>query len=367
MGVSRLDSTDVSLFNEGRHFRLYEKLGAHPMTVGGVSGVLFAVWAPNAERVAVVGDFNDWNGTRHPLSPHGDSGVWEGFLPGATAGMRYKYRLLSRLGGGEFDKADPFAFANEGPPKTASVVFEPDHEWLDAEWMRSRERLQRLDKPISIYEVHLGSWRRVPEEDGRFLSYEELAPRLIDHVQHHGFTHVEILPVMEHPFYGSWGYQTTGYFAPSARYGTPNDFAAFVDTFHQAGIGVILDWVPSHFPSDAFALASFDGTHLYEHADIRQRAHGDHPDQRQQRHDLVSGLLEGGHDDVDGHPNGGDDGSDARHEREYCVLGGHGDEAGLHDGAEHRDGGDRLQRDRAVAGCQRQSGEPRERDHDYSE
>ena len=275
MGVSRLDSTDVSLFNEGRHFRLYEKLGAHPMTVGGVSGVLFAVWAPNAERVAVVGDFNDWNGTRHPLSPHGDSGVWEGFLPGATAGMRYKYRLLSRLGGGEFDKADPFAFANEGPPKTASVVFEPDHEWLDAEWMRSRERLQRLDKPISIYEVHLGSWRRVPEEDGRFLSYEELAPRLIDHVQHHGFTHVEILPVMEHPFYGSWGYQTTGYFAPSARYGTPNDFAAFVDAFHQAGIGVILDWVPSHFPSDAFALASFDGTHLYEHADIRQRVHPD--------------------------------------------------------------------------------------------
>jgi len=275
MGVSRFDSTDVRLFNEGRHFRLYDKLGAHPMTGGGVTGVLFAVWAPNAERVAVVGDFNDWNGALHPLSPHGDSGVWEGFLPGATAGMLYKYRLLSRLGGSEFDKADPFAFATEEPPKTASVVFEPRHEWRDAEWMQERARLQRLDKPISIYEVHLGSWRRVPEENGRFLSYTELAPRLVDHVQQHGFTHVEVLPVMEHPFYGSWGYQTTGYFAPSARYGTPDDFAAFIDTLHQAGIGVILDWVPSHFPSDAFALASFDGTHLYEHADIRQRVHPD--------------------------------------------------------------------------------------------
>ena len=275
MGVSGLDSTDAYLFNEGRHFRLYEKLGAHPMTVGGVSGVFFGVWAPNAERVAVVGDFNGWNGTRHPLSTHGESGVWEGFLPGVTAGMRYKYRLLSRLGGGEFDKADPIAFANEEPPKTASVVWEPCHEWLDADWMRSRGLIQRLDKPMSTYEVHLGSWRRVLEEPGRLLSYAELAPRLIDHVQHHGFTHVEILPVMEHPFYGSWGYQITGYFAPSARYGTPDDFAAFIDTLHQAGIGVILDWVPSHFPSDAFALASFDGTHLYEHADIRQRVHPD--------------------------------------------------------------------------------------------
>ena len=215
LGVSLLDSTDVHLFNEGRHFRLYEKLGSHPMTVGGVSGVLFAVWAPNAERVAVVGDFNGWNGTRHPLSPHATSGIWEGFVPGVTVGTRYKYRLLSRLGGGEFDKADPFAFAGEEPPKTASIVFEPRHEWLDGEWMRGRGNRQRLDKPISVYEVHLGSWRRVPEEDGRFLTYAELAPRLIDHVQHHGFTHVEILPVMEHPFYGSWGYQVTGYFAPT--------------------------------------------------------------------------------------------------------------------------------------------------------
>jgi 1,4-alpha-glucan branching enzyme len=182
MGVSGLDSTDAYLFNEGRHFRLYEKLGAHPMTVGGVSGVFFGVWAPNAERVAVVGDFNGWNGTRHPLSTHGESGVWEGFLPGVTAGMRYKYRLLSRLGGGEFDKADPIAFANEEPPKTASVVWEPCHEWLDADWMRSRGLIQRLDKPMSTYEVHLGSWRRVLEEPGRLLSYAELAPRLIDHV-----------------------------------------------------------------------------------------------------------------------------------------------------------------------------------------
>ena len=275
LGVSLLDSADVYLFNEGRHFRLYDKLGAHKITVGGVSGVLFAVWAPNAERVAVVGDFNDWDGTRHPLWPHDDSGIWEGFVPGASAGMRYKYRLLSRLGGAEFDKADPFAFANEKPPDTASVVWEPGHVWLDSEWMRDRGARQGLDEPMSIYEVHLGSWRRVPEEDDRFLSYAELAPRLIEHVRNHGFTHVEILPVMEHPFYGSWGYQITGYFAPTARYGTPDDFAGFVDALHQAGIGVILDWVPSHFPSDAFALASFDGTHLFEHADVRQRVHPD--------------------------------------------------------------------------------------------
>jgi alpha-1,4-glucan:alpha-1,4-glucan 6-glycosyltransferase/4-alpha-glucanotransferase len=275
MGVSRLDATDVYLFNEGRHFRLYDKLGAHPMTVGGVPGVLFAVWAPNAERVCVVGDFNGWNGTRHPLAAHGESGVWEGFLPGATPSMRYKYRLLSRLGGDEFDKADPFAFASEEPPNTASVIWEPRHEWLDADWMSSRHGRQGLGEAMSIYEVHLGSWRRVPEEDDRFLSYAELAPRLIDHVRNHGFTHVEIMPIMEHPFYGSWGYQTTGYFAPTSRYGTPDDFAALVDTLHQAGIGVILDWVPSHFPSDAFGLASFDGTHLYEHADVRQRVHPD--------------------------------------------------------------------------------------------
>ena len=275
MGVSRLDATDVYLFNEGRHFRLYDKLGAHPMTVGGVSGVLFAVWAPNAERVFVVGDFNGWDGTRHPLSPHGESGIWEGFLPGATPEMRYKYRLLSRLGGDQFDKADPFAFATEEPPRTASVVFEPHHQWHDSEWMARRGPLARLEEPMSIYEVHLGSWRRVPEEGGRSLSYEEIAPLLIDHVRHHGFTHVEIMPIMEHPFYGSWGYQTTGYFAPTARYGSPDDFAGLVDALHQAGIGVILDWVPSHFPSDDFALASFDGTHLYEHADPRQRVHPD--------------------------------------------------------------------------------------------
>ncbi len=275
MGISRLDSKDVYLFNEGRHYRLYDKLGAHPMTVGGVRGVLFAVWAPNAERVSVIGDFNGWNGARHPLSAHAESGIWEGFVPEAAVGMRYKYRLLSRLGGAEFDKADPFAFAAEEPPGTASVIFEPRHDWHDAEWMQRRPGLQRLDKPMSIYEVHLGSWRRVPEENGRSLSYKELAPLLIDHVRGHGFTHIEIMPIMEHPFYGSWGYQTTGYFAPTARYGTPDDFAEFVDMVHQAGIGVILDWVPSHFPSDAFALADFDGTHLYEHADIRQRVHPD--------------------------------------------------------------------------------------------
>jgi len=275
LGFSVLGPMDFYLFNEGRHFRLYEKLGCHLMTVDGVSGALFAVWAPNAERVAVVGDFNGWNGARHPLSARGESGLWEGFIPGVTAGQRYKYRLLSRLGGGGFDKADPFAFSNEEPPKTASVVWEPHHEWLDSEWMASRGQLQRLDKPMSIYEVHLGSWQRVPEEHGRFLTYAEIAPRLIDHVRRYGFTHVEIMPVMEHPFYGSWGYQITGYFAPTARYGTPDEFAALVDALHQAGIGVILDWVPSHFPSDAFALAQFDGTHLYEHADPRQRVQPD--------------------------------------------------------------------------------------------
>ncbi|MGA2803548.1 MAG: 1,4-alpha-glucan branching protein GlgB [Acidimicrobiales bacterium] len=275
LGVSLLDPVDVHLFNEGRHFRLYEKLGAHPMTVGGVAGVFFAVWAPNAERVAVVGDFNGWNGTRHPLLPHAESGIWEGFVPGVTVGTRYKYRLLSRLGGGEFDKADPFAFAGEEPPKTASIVFEPQHEWLDGEWMRDRGGAQRLDQPVSVYEVHLGSWRRLPEDHNRFLTYAELAPRLIEHVRSHGFTHVEILPVMEHPFYGSWGYQVTSYFAPTARHGSPDDFAAFVDMLHRAGIGVILDWVPSHFPADAFALARFDGTHLYEHADPRQRVQPD--------------------------------------------------------------------------------------------
>jgi alpha-1,4-glucan:alpha-1,4-glucan 6-glycosyltransferase/4-alpha-glucanotransferase len=274
-GVSRLDASDLHLFNEGRHFRLYEKLGAHPMSAGGAAGCYFAVWAPNAERVAVVGDFNGWDGTRHPLAPVGGSGVWEGFLPGVGVGDRYKYRVRSRLGGHEFDKADPYARRSEEPPATASVIWSDSHEWGDQEWIRTRADRQGVARPMSIYEVHLGSWRRVPEAGNRWLSYTELAPLLIEHVHRHGFTHVELLPIMEHPFYGSWGYQATGFFAPTARYGTPDDFAALVDGLHQAGIGVILDWVPSHFPSDGFALAEFDGTHLYEHADPRQRVHPD--------------------------------------------------------------------------------------------
>ncbi len=265
-GVSRLGAADVHLFNEGRHFRLYEKLGAHPMAVNSVAGTYFAVWAPNAERVAVVGDFNDWNGERYPLAPHGSSGIWEGFVPGVEAGARYKYRLRSQLGGPEFDKADPFAQWGEAPPGTASSVWSPTHQWSDDEWMQARTALQRLDQPISVYEVHLGSWRRVPEEGNRPLTYRELAPRLVEYVLSHGFTHVEMLPVMEHPFYGSWGYQVTGYFAPSARYGTPDDFAALIDELHRAGIGVILDWVPSHFPADAFALGA-----VRRHAPVRTR------------------------------------------------------------------------------------------------
>ena len=270
-----LTEDDLYLFNEGTHFRLYEKLGAHPLTVDGQKGTYFAVWAPGAERVFVMGDFNGWDKTSHPLLPRGQSGIWEGFIPGVSEGAVYKYHVVSRYGGYQVDKADPLAFYNETPPRRASIVWSLEYTWGDRVWMKERRGRNTLDAPMAIYEVHLGSWRRVPQEGHRPLTYRELAPLLAEYVQQMGFTHVEFLPVMEHPFYGSWGYQITGYFAPTSRYGTPQDFMYLIDYLHQHGIGVILDWVPSHFPTDEHGLGFFDGTYLYEHADPRQ---GFHPD-----------------------------------------------------------------------------------------
>jgi 1,4-alpha-glucan branching enzyme len=273
-GVSRLTDYDVYLFREGKHFRLYEKLGAHPMEVDGTAGTLFAVWAPNAERVSVIGDFNGWDPETHPLVPRWDgSGIWEGFIPGVGHGSLYKYHIVSRYGGYSVDKGDPLAFFWETPPGTASIVWDLRYDWRDEAWLRTRHRANARESPMAIYEVHLGSWRRVPEEGHRPLTYREMAEALTQYVKEMGFTHVEFLPVMEHPFYGSWGYQTVGYFAPTSRYGTPQDFMFLVDTLHQQGVGVLLDWVPSHFPSDAHGLAFFDGTHLYEHADPRKGFH----------------------------------------------------------------------------------------------
>jgi 1,4-alpha-glucan branching enzyme len=272
---SRISEEDVYLFNEGSHFRLYEKLGARITEVGGERGAYFAVWAPNAEAVSVVGDFNSWDKGRHALRPVGSSGIWHGFLPGVTKGAVYKYHIASRHAGYRVDKADPFAITAETPPRTASVVWDLDYTWGDESWMRERKARQSLDAPISVYEVHLGSWMRVPEDDNRPMSYRELAPKLADYVEKLGFTHVEFLPVMEHPFYGSWGYQTTGYYAPTSRFGSPQDFMYLIDVLHQRGIAVILDWVPSHFPTDEHGLGYFDGTHLFEHSDRRK---GFHPD-----------------------------------------------------------------------------------------
>jgi 1,4-alpha-glucan branching enzyme len=273
--ISMLSNDDLFLFNEGSHYRLYEKLGAHPLTVDGVEGTYFAVWAPDAKQVSVMGDFNSWDKSSHPLRPKGQSGVWEGFIPGVAKGTIYKYYVASHHRGYCVEKADPFAFYSETPPKTASIAWDLDYSWGDQAWMEKRRTHNALDAPISTYEVHLGSWQRVPEEGNRYLSYRELAPRLAEYLKQLGFTHVEFLPVMEHPFYGSWGYQSTGYFAPTSRYGTPEDFMYLVDYLHQHDIGVILDWVPSHFPNDEHGLGYFDGTHLYEHGDPRQ---GIHPD-----------------------------------------------------------------------------------------
>ncbi len=273
--ASLLNSDDLFLFNEGTHNRMYEKLGAHLGVVDGESGTFFGVWAPSARQVTVIGDFNGWNPGSHPMHSRGSSGVWECFIPGIGKGAHYKYHVVSHVHGHVFDKADPFGYRHEKPPRTASEVWDLDYQWSDQAWMQGRKARNSLQAPMSIYEMHLGSWMRVPEEHGRSLSYREIAPRLADHMQRMNFTHVQLLPIMEHPFYGSWGYQTTGYFAPTSRYGTPQDFMYFVDFLHQRGIGVILDWVPSHFPTDGHGLAFFDGTHLFEHADSRQ---GFHPD-----------------------------------------------------------------------------------------
>jgi 1,4-alpha-glucan branching enzyme len=266
---------DRHLWNEGTNIRAYRTMGAHLATIDGVAGASFAVWAPNAERVSVIGDFNGWDKESHALRELGDSGIWQGFLPGVRQGATYKYHVRSRHQGFAVDKADPFGFMHETAPATQSIVWDLDYAWGDDAWMRGRHAKNGLAAPMSVYEVHLGSWRRNPEEGNRSLTYREIGPLLAAYCVENGFTHVELLPIAEHPFYGSWGYQTTGYFAPTSRYGTPQDFMALVDTLHQHGIGVILDWVPSHFPTDEFGLAYFDGTHLFEHADRRQ---GHHPD-----------------------------------------------------------------------------------------
>jgi len=262
---------DIYLFNEGSHLQVYEKLGSH-IVEGGTS---FAVWAPNAERISIVGDFNDWQVGAAPMKMRGNSGIWEAFVPGVAKGACYKYHIESRYHMYKVDKADPYAVYAEIPPKTASRVWDLDYTWSDDEWLRTRGQRNSLTAPVSIYEMHLGSWMRVPEEGGRPLSYRELAPKLADYVSKLGFTHVEFMPIMEHPFTGSWGYQLTGYFAPTSRFGSPQDFMFLIDTLHQRGIGVILDWVPSHFCKDEHGLAYFDGTHLYEHSDSRK---GWHPD-----------------------------------------------------------------------------------------
>jgi 1,4-alpha-glucan branching enzyme len=285
--VAPLGPQDFYLFNEGTHTRIHERLGAHLA----VAGVRFAVWAPNAAAVAVVGDWDDWREPGAPLAAE-PSGIWHGVVSAARHGSRYKYRVTSRQGGAPFDKADPVAFRAETPPATASVVWDLAYEWGDAAWLAARAPGSAA-RPMSIYEIHLGSWRRVPEEHDRWLTYRELAPLLAEHAERLGFTHVELLPVMEHPFYGSWGYQVTGFFAATSRHGTPQDLMFLIDHLHQRGIGVILDWVPAHFPADAHALAAFDGTHLYEHADPRQ---GRHPDWGSAifnygRHEVRSFLL----------------------------------------------------------------------------
>src|SRR3989338_3628089 len=267
---------DTYLFKEGNHFRLSDKLGSHLMEVDGVAGTHFAVWAPNAASVSVIGSFNEWNPKPHPLRHRPDgSGIWEGFIPAVRKGDLYKYHIISKQNNYKVNKSDPFAFYCEIPPKTASIVWDPQYEWSDKKWMKERRRHNAPDKPIAVYEIHLGSWRRVKEENNRYLTYREIAAPLAEYVKELRFTHVELMPIMEHPFDLSWGYQVTGYFAPTSRFGTPEDFMYLVDHLHRNGIGVILDWVPAHFPGDEHGLAYFDGTHLYEHADPRR---GTHPD-----------------------------------------------------------------------------------------
>jgi 1,4-alpha-glucan branching enzyme len=288
-----LTDDDLHLFNEGSHLRLYEKLGAHPIEIDGCQGTQFAVWAPAAARVSVIGDFNDWSPAQDVLAPRARSGIWEGFVPGAKPGSHYKYHVISRADGRAVDKSDPLAFYSEVPPRTASRIWTLEYPWEDRDWMDTRHERSGLGAPMAIYELHPGSWRRRGKGPEGTLGYRDLAPRLADYVREMGFTHVEFLPLTEHPFYGSWGYQTTGYFAPTSRYGTPQDLMFLIDLLHQNEIGVILDWVPSHFPNDEHGLASFDGTELYEHRDPRQ---GFHPDWgscifNYGRHEVRSFLL----------------------------------------------------------------------------
>ena len=272
--ISFFTDHDIYLFKEGNHFKLFDKLGSHALTIEGKVGTYFALWAPNAEKVTVIGNFNGWNKESHQLMPRWDkSGIWEGFIPGIKKGDIYKYHIMSRHNNYTVDKGDPYAFHWERAPKTASVVWDMEYTWNDGDWMANRHKFNALNAPLSIYEVHLGSWRRVPEEGDRYLNYRELAHYLAEYVKDMGFTHIELLPVMEHPFYGSWGYQSVGYFAPTSRYGTPQDFMYMIDHLHQNGIGVILDWVPSHFPSDEHGLSYFDGSYLYEHEDPQKGFH----------------------------------------------------------------------------------------------
>jgi 1,4-alpha-glucan branching enzyme len=271
-----LTDFDLHLFAEGTLYKAYDSFGAHVRTVQGVSGVHFVLWAPNAARVSVIGDFNDWNGLCHPMTSRGSTGLWELFIPDLPEGTLYKYEIRSRERDELLSKADPYAFASERRPRTASVVHDLSaYTWHDDAWMRARSEWNPLAAPLSIYEVHLGSWMRVPEENNRWLTYDELAAKLIPYAKDLGYTHLELMPVTEHPFDGSWGYQATGYFAATSRYGDPSGFMAFIDTAHQAGLGVIMDWASAHFPDDPHGLALFDGTHLYDHADPRL---GHHPD-----------------------------------------------------------------------------------------
>lgn len=282
---------DLHLFNEGTHARIYERFGAHLGQHEGKQGAWFAVWAPNARSVSVIGEFNGWDRFKNRFESRGSSGVWQGFVPGVGKGALYKYHIASQHNGYHVDKADPVGFYHQRAPETASIVWDLGYDWADQDWMKSRGERQRLGSPVSIYEVHLGSWMR--GDNNRWLTYREAAPLLAQHVRKLGFTHVEFLPLMKHPFYGSWGYQITGYYAPTARYGTPQDLMFLIDHLHQNGIGVILDWVPSHFPTDEPGLAYFDGTHLYEHADMRK---GFHPDWNSyifnyDRHEVRSFLI----------------------------------------------------------------------------
>ncbi|MCA9266146.1 MAG: 1,4-alpha-glucan branching enzyme, partial [Planctomycetales bacterium] len=271
---SILSDFDRYLIGEGRHWDIYERLGAHVREIEGVTGVHFAVWAPNAERVSVVGDFNGWDGTSQPMRNRGANGIWELFIPGMSAGEKYKYRVTRD--GHSIDKCDPYGAAAEVPPRTASIVSDlSKYAWGDEAWLERRKSQNPLEQPVSVYEVHLGSWKRHGTGPCDWLDYRELAHQLVDYCHEMGYTHIELLPVSEHPFTGSWGYQTVGYYAVTSRYGSPEDFMYFVDYCHQNGIGVILDWVPAHFPRDDHGLRRFDGTALYEHDDPRQ---GEHPD-----------------------------------------------------------------------------------------